>query len=140
MWYDGESRGLKEFIGKTIKKVEKSPEGYWLRVTFADGSVVIGDCVGDCCSTTWIEGIDNPEALIDSEVIDAADVEMPDLGDMEGKDVVKYYGFKISTAKGTCVFDYRNESNGYYGGWIEWSGVAPKGVIWRHVVGEKDGN
>lgn len=30
-------------------------------------------------------------------------IDMPDLGAMEGRDVVVYYGFKIETQKGTCV-------------------------------------
>jgi hypothetical protein len=38
---------------------------------------------------------------------------MPDV------DVVAYYGLKITTETGIAVLDYRNDSNGYYGGSLE---------------------
>ena len=49
---------------------------------------------------------------------------MPNLGDIDGKhhagvDVVAYYGVKITTEHGRCTIDFRNDSNGYYGGWLE---------------------
>ena len=47
---------------------------------------------------------------------------MPDLGDMPDCDCVQYYGAKITTNKGDMVIDYRNDSNGYYGGDIVWPG------------------
>lgn len=48
-------------------------------------------------------------------------IEMPDLGDIPtvyepAVDSVRYYGLKITTDKGRAVIDYRNDSNGYYGG------------------------
>ena len=35
-------------------------------------------------------------------------------------DVLQFYGFKITTTRGVCVIDFRNESNGYYGGELSW--------------------
>ena len=31
-------------------------------------------------------------------------------------DTVAYYGVKITTTRGIAVIDFRNDSNGYYGG------------------------
>ena len=52
------------------------------------------------------------------------EIEMPNLGDVPtlhrpSVDCVKYYGLKITTEHGRAVIDYRNDSNGYYGGSIE---------------------
>lgn len=33
-------------------------------------------------------------------------------------------GFKVTTDKGVIVIDYRNASNGYYGGSLSWPGEA----------------
>lgn len=46
---------------------------------------------------------------------------MPNLGDIPTAyepqvECVAYYGLKITTEKGRAVIDYRNDSNGYYGG------------------------
>jgi len=48
---------------------------------------------------------------------------MPNLGNIDGvyrknPDCVAYYGLKITTEKGRAMIDYRNDSNGYYGGWL----------------------
>lgn len=52
------------------------------------------------------------------------EIEMPNLGNVKTKhckdpDEVKYYGLKITTEKGRAVVDFRNNSNGYYGGTIK---------------------
>ena len=33
---------------------------------------------------------------------------------------VQYYGVKITTEHGRALIDYRNDSNGYYGGFHRW--------------------
>lgn len=92
-------------------------------ITFqTDAGAVRLETDGDCCSQTWIESLDDPDALLGT-VISAAQIEMPDLGNVptphhEYADVVEYYGLKITTERGRCVIDYRNDSNGYYGGWL----------------------
>lgn len=46
-------------------------------------------------------------------------IDMPDLGSTNEDACIAYYGMKITTEKGRCVIDYRNSSNGYYGGSLE---------------------
>lgn len=87
-------------------------------------------CDADCCSHTWVEHIELPALGFPARVISAEDIEMPDLGDMPGCDVVEYYGFKISTDKGDIVIDYRNDSNGYYGGNLSWPGKGHYGGVY----------
>lgn len=106
-------------IGKTINsvKIAKDKEAL-LFITDAGDIKVL--CDADCCSSTWIEHMELPALGFPALVIMAEDLEMPDLGDMKGCDVVAYYGFKITTDKGELVIDYRNDSNGYYGGNLSW--------------------
>lgn len=109
-------------VGKTILSIKKDDAD---RITFEiEGEKdIVADCYGDCCSNTWVENIENPEATIGSPVLVAEDIAMPDGDHPEdnNRDQVEYYGFKIETLKGTCTIDYRNESNGYYGGNLKWS-------------------
>lgn len=45
---------------------------------------------------------------------------------------IAYYGIEIKTDKGTTRIIYRNESNGYYGGWCDCQGevdLPPSGLI-----------
>lgn len=110
-------------VGKTILSITKEDGGNSITFEIESGQKIVADCYGDCCSITWVENIENPDAAIGSPVLVAEDISMPDSDHPEDskREVVAYYGFKIETLKGTCIIDYRNESNGYYGGNLDWS-------------------
>jgi hypothetical protein len=106
--------------GATITKVTLKEDGESITFDLQERPSVTLDTFGDCCSLTWIESLDAPDALLGT-VQSVEDIEMPNLGNIDGarhKDVdeVSYYGLKITTNHGVCVIDYRNDSNGYYGG------------------------
>ena len=116
----------KALLGKKITSFDLVSDGSCITFQIEGGGSVRLRAVGDCCSETWIESIDAPEALIGT-VSDVGEIDMPSLGNVPTErhqyvDQVDYYGLKITTEKGRVVLDYRNDSNGYYGGWLE---VAP---------------
>lgn len=133
-------------IGKTITALEVSDDKQALRFVLTDGECIV-DTDADCCSYTWIEHIELPALGFPALVINVEDIEMPDLGDMEGRDVVAYYGCKITTDRGEIVIDYRNDSNGYYGGSLTWPGEYHYGGVYQQnvskhqwtAVGKSDG-
>ena len=97
-----------------------SDDGEQITFDCADRPSVTLKTYGDCCSYTWIESLDAPDALLGT-VRSVEDIDMPNLGNIDGSkhtdvDQVAYYGLKIVTERGVCVIDYRNDSNGYYGG------------------------
>lgn len=108
-------------VGKKIKEFHIDEERQ--RITFFVEPKSISWRVGaDCCSHTWIESLDDPEAL-KGIVYKVEEIPMPDLGNVDGKyyqgvEQVQYYGIKVTTENGRCVIDFRNDSNGYYGGWM----------------------
>ena len=106
-------------IGKIITGLKIADDKLALLFSTSDGDIR-ARCDGDCCSSTWVEHIEMPALGFPAKVIKAEELDMPDLGDMPGLDVVSYYGFKITTDKGEIIIDYRNESNGWYGGSLEW--------------------
>lgn len=87
-----------------------------------DRGTFTGLTYGDCCSTTWIEHVEDSRMAGDALITFADDVGAMDSDrpDPEWTECVKYYGFKIETDKGTILIDYRNSSNGYYGGSLDW--------------------
>lgn len=107
-------------IGKTVTAIELAEDRQAIRFLLADGDPVIARADGDCCSVSWIEHISLPAYGFPAMVKEATDIEMPDLGEQPGRDYMQYYGFKVVTDKGDLVIDYRNESNGYYGGNLSW--------------------
>lgn len=113
-------------IGKVVTAVWLAKDRQAVAFDFGDQQLV-AKVDGDCCSLTWIENIDNPEALIGATVTAVESIEMPDLGNVgtphqPSVDEVSYYGERITSTKGICVIDYRNDSNGYYGGSLSWPG------------------
>ena len=113
-------------VGKEIESVEMDICGRTVCFHLKDAPSVVLEARGDCCSESWIESIDAPLALV-GKVLSVEEIPMPFLGNVmtdkhspvdprQGQGCISYYGLKITTVAGTSVIDYRNDSNGYYGG------------------------
>lgn len=110
-------------IGKTITAIYLAEDKKAIKFDVDGSEPIIAKTDGDCCSSTWIENVENPDTLIGSTILSVADLDMPEQSAKEEDyEVIAYYGMKITTAKGDCVLDYRNKSNGYYGGNLSWPG------------------
>lgn len=113
-------------IGKTLSKVELATDKKAIRFT-VDGETVIAKCDGDCCSSTWIESVELPAGGFPAKILAAHDLDLPDQEADGG--LIQFYGLKLTTDKGDFVLDYRNESNGYYGGNLSWPGEHHYGDV-----------
>lgn len=108
-------------IGKIVTAVYLAADKGAIRFDTADGQQIIARADGDCCSHTWIENVQGIEQIIGSPIVSVEDIGMPDLGsEPDAYDVIAYYGCKITSGNGFAVIDYRNSSNGYYGGSLLW--------------------
>lgn len=79
---------------------------------------LVFDALGDCCSKSYIESIDNLSALKDTTILNIEKVE----GEHEKHatyDVSKWTFYKFNTLKGNATLSFRNDSNGYYNGYLE---------------------
>ncbi|MBL4753834.1 MAG: hypothetical protein JKY52_09620 [Flavobacteriales bacterium] len=106
-------------IGKVLTGLKLADDKEALLFVTDQGSYK-ARCDADCCSYTWVEHITMPYKGLPALVLNVEDLDMPDLGDIKGCDYVQYYGLKIETDKGDIIIDYRNDSNGYYGGNLSW--------------------
>lgn len=71
---------------------------------------------GDCCSNSWFENISGLDNLIGQTILEVTDVDLPDKNIDTDYEYFKFYSYKLRTPKGVCELEYRNSSNGYYGG------------------------
>jgi len=76
----------------------------------------------DCCSTSSFKSIENAENIINEWIIGIE--EKPAYGflieeHLCERNTVTIYGYTLKTNKGYCDIEFRNESNGYYGGSCE---------------------
>lgn len=120
-------------IGKTITgmKIAQDREAILFQTT--DGDMVVR-VDADCCSYTWVEGIELPALGFPAIVSKVEDLELPETTAPSkfhsDPDVLAFYGCKIVTDRGDIVIDYRNDSNGYYGGSLTWPGEHHYGGVY----------
>lgn len=103
--------------GRVITGVKIADDRKAILFQTADGDV-IARADGDCCSDTWIEHVELPALGFPAIVSQVRDLDMPS----SGSDELALYGCGITTDRGEITIDFRNESNGYYGGSLRWPG------------------
>lgn len=113
---------MKKLIGKTIEDVSMNPEHTMIGFRTVDGEKLLYYTEGDCCSSSWIEHTENVDQLHEATVTKIETVPMPETREEDG-DFIQFYGVKIHVEKqGRPVpaffFEFRNRSNGYYGGML----------------------
>lgn len=114
----------KGMIGRKIESVARDVDGADLCITFADGYKRRFVVFGDCCSTSWIEHLEMPNDVKGATLLsfeDSAPITQDhDEHDQEnGGDCIQVYNSVFHTDRGDIVVEYRNSSNGYYGGSLE---------------------
>ncbi len=117
-YYDNDLDKLKnQKVLKTIYNEES------ITFTLDDGDVLRFEAYGDCCSRSYIESIDDPEVLQDTTFleVEAVSGESLEHRDAEGytDEVSKWTFYKFKTTKGYATLSFRNDSNGYYDGYLE---------------------
>lgn len=110
-----------QLIGKTIVEMKIAEDKQALLFVTSEGEDLIARVDGDCCSYSWIESVELPALGLPFTISEVDSLELN--SDMDNRDgELQFYGAKIVTDKGDMVIDYRNESNGYYGGNMNWPG------------------
>ncbi|MDE2425647.1 MAG: hypothetical protein KGO96_07050 [Elusimicrobia bacterium] len=111
-----------KLVGKTVVKVVKetgSTRGTDAICLIMDDStniLVVLD--GDCCSGSYFEDKNQFDELIGSKITEVLEEEdrTEDNGAWER---IIWSFLKFTTDKGHVTIDWRNESNGYYSGWVK---------------------
>lgn len=107
--------------GKMIVALEIASDNKAMRFLINGGDPIVAKADGDCCSSTWIEHVDLPARGFPANVLKVEPLELPGSTTNEDDgDCLQVYGIQIVTDKGEIVIDFRNSSNGYYGGNLSW--------------------
>ena len=131
---------MNPLIGKTLTGLMLAKDKEAIKFLTSEGEIV-ARCDADCCSSTWIEAIENTVREFPATVTDAADIGdgLPEPVEGDPKhDYLQFYGFKVTTDKGVIVIDYRNASNGYYGGSLSWPGEYHYGGVYGQNNSEEE--
>lgn len=127
---------LDKLAGKTVRAVLVAPGEGEMRLVTDDGTLVMST-EGDCCSESWWADAVGVKQLLNAAVTAATEIDMPEPSDADNaartrQECDAVYAVKITTDHGACDLIFRNSSNGYYGGWANYSwtdanAVAPEG-------------
>jgi len=90
--------------------------------TFQDGGMIQYSVEGDCCSHSWIEHLEVPNEVnyrtlvsVEDSPMDTPDAAIPD----NEYEVIQSYRTTFRLDNGEAItLEYRNSSNGYYGGYL----------------------
>lgn len=129
-------------VGKIVKAVFLAADGGAIKFDLVDGSSIVAHADGECCSLSWIENVQGIDQLLGSTIVSVEDV--GDMPEVKGnrydhcEDEMAFYGCKITTEKGYAVIDYRNSSNGYYGGSLVWPGEHLYGGVFGQNISSED--
>lgn len=119
---------MQELVGKTIRTIKLNSDSTTVVFETDDGPVIF-DTSGDCCSTSWFEHFTNVKEAIGQKVLKVIERESYEANDSQKKedqDCVQVYGYSIEhTGLVPLDVEFRNESNGYYGGSCDRSDVVP---------------
>ena len=133
---------MQELSGKIIKKIEISEDNESIVFTTKDKKEFAYDTYGDCCSYSWFAHISSLKSLLENLIIDVNDSKhLPTQEEAErepdqigkGFDSLALYGYDLYTEKGVCTIEFRNDSNGYYGGSCK-LGKRSRTKVYREVV------
>jgi len=109
-------------IGKTVTDMKIAEDKKAILFITTEGELIVR-ADGDCCSSTWVENINTPPMGFPAKILTIENLDMPNKETKtEDCEVIAYYGCRITTDKGDIDIDYRNSSNGYYGGNLSFPG------------------
>jgi len=126
-------------IGKEIERLEIATDKMAMKFVISGEEDIVVKTDGDCCSHTWIEHVSLPAYGFPATVTGAENLQMPDPESISTDgDEIAYYGFKIMTNKGDIIIDYRNASNGYYGGGLVWPDEGFYGGVYGQNISNEE--
>lgn len=132
-------------IGKTVQQVRMNPARTYLVFDCTDGSKVCFYTSGDCCSRSWIEHAQNLDWIKGRKIVGLTKADLRRFNAEEkepgtwlhpakyGDDHIQVYSASFAFEDGNAfTVEFRNQSNGYYGGDLE--EVAEKDVPWNEIA------
>lgn len=109
--------------GRSLRRVSLSRDKTKITFEFEDGFKRSFGVSGDCCSDSWIEHLEQPKDVSGAIVVEVvhADIDAFDKKDEETglfSEYIQVYNTTFHTTRGDIVLEFRNSSNGFYGGYL----------------------
>lgn len=109
-------------LGRVLKNIAVAQDRQRVVFSFDDNHGDVSYIAeGECCSQSWIEHIEQPPDVSGATIMYVRELAKENLpngtqGYAGAGDSVTKYQTVFRTDRGDVVLEYRNDSNGYYGG------------------------
>jgi hypothetical protein len=123
--YGWKTRGLEQLVGADVANIAMNQE----YLAFNTDKGIFGFYVeGDCCSWSYFYDFHGVlKLLVNGQVVsvESVDLDASDYTRVSDRgECLQVYGYRIISespiwGEQSSVFSFRNESNGYYGGWMD---------------------
>jgi hypothetical protein len=132
-------RDLETLRGHRIKNVFVERDGTYIMFETDTKQKFVYSAYGDCCSRTWVERVAGLDALRGEVVTAVEERELPHPTPIpDCYESLAVYCNVLKTLKGECEIEYRNDSNGYYGGSLELDSYPAHEVRkWYRIRGDE---
>ena len=104
-----------EFIGNEIEEIFIDECNNHLKFKLGNGKLAFYYCDAGCCSESWIHHISGTQSLRGRNIIKVEETEEKRI-DGTRQDEDQAFSIKLFTSAGVCDLEFRNSSNGFYGG------------------------
>ncbi len=108
-----------ELVGQIVSELWLAPNKQYIQLQLQGHRVVAFYTEAECCSHSWIEHISGVAALIGQPIIAAGQLDLPTPDQDPEVDFIQAYSSTLVTAHGLFELEFRNSSNGNYGGRLE---------------------
>lgn len=109
-------------LNRKLASVSIENDGSCITFEFQDGFTRSFGVEGDCCSHSWIEHLELPGNIKGATLLavnDSAPITQDhDDHDGENPECIEVYNTAFRTDRGDIILEFRNSSNGYYGGYL----------------------
>lgn len=113
----------KKLEGQRIKQINIDESAGCLYIT-TDKAIHKFHVESDCCSYSYFYEINNINQMLTWISKDIEEIDMPEVPEQDEYTCTLAYGYKINTEGGYGLIVFRNDSNGYYGGWMKYVGTV----------------
>lgn len=113
---------FKPLIGESIVGVAINTRGDAMEFKLESGNYITFHVEGEWWTSSYFHDFIGISAIFNSPIQAINSIELTDEAhkDLETEyEAIKFYGYRFQTETASAVLSFRNESNGYYGGYLE---------------------
>lgn len=107
-------------VGRVLRAVTLNQDRTRVTFDFREGAPATYQTFGDCCSRSWVEHLEMPTDVDGARIMAVGQSDSVVVAESDPEhDYLQAYAEQVITDRGEISIEFRNSSNGYYGGSLD---------------------